>query len=387
MRKNDIKHILKALFDEPLSSKNLLVDREKEIDSLNMVCSFQPAGVYGVCGETGVGKTTVLNFVNPDEGERIYLKLTEKESKEIIIADMLYKLAVEVKKSKATELLKIAKQVIDFVVEERSETSSLGAAGGVFVTGNFSKSTTRTKKFNIYQAYELFDELLEALLKKYNKVVLLIDELDKEKKEEVLVILDSLKTVFGKDGLVVIFSLPFAIYREYVRDRLRWNESGNLENILKDTFFIEPLDDKQIQQMISKRLTSYPDYFDGDALYEIARYSDGNPRDALWISQQIVQNNLDNERITGQIAKETIKKIVKRYFESSWELTDLQKKVLRIVADHQGSRNAIVKELEKRNVKRQTAYTYINRLKENGLIIERDEKLRVSGKIFYMISS
>ena len=208
---------------------------------------------------------------------------------------------------------------------------------------------------------------------------------DKEKKEDVLMILDSLKSIFDKEGLITIISLPFAIYREYARDRLRWNESGNLENILKDTIFLEPLEDEQIQEMILRRLKKYPDFFDNDALYEISRYSDGNPRDALWISQQIVLDNLDKDRITGNTAVKTIKKVVRRHFKDMWELTEIQENVLKVVAQERGNKSALVKKLEERGIKRQTAYTYINRLKENGLIIERNGVLKVVGKMYYLI--
>ncbi|WP_084758750.1 P-loop NTPase fold protein [Thermosipho affectus] len=386
MNENEIREILQALYDTPLSSKNLLVNRDEEINSLNAICFYQPKGVYGLCGETGGGKTTILNFIEPGVGKRVYVRLTEKESKEIIIGDMLYKLAKEIEKHEEKgKLLTTAKKSIEFIIEERSETRSIGASGGIFVSGNFSKTTTHTRKFNIYHAYELLDDILNLLIEKYNRIILLIDELDKEKKEEVLIILDSLKNIFDKQGLIVILSLPFAIYREYAKDRLRWNESGNLENILKDTYFLEPLSNEQIQEVILKRLRKYPDFLDSDALYEIARYSDGNPRDALWISQQIVLNNLHKKRITGNIAVKTIKKITKKYFENSLQLTDLQEAVLNTITQY-GNRNIIVKKLEEKGIKRQTAYTYINRLKENGLIIERNGQLKVSGKIFYIIS-
>jgi len=385
MREDMVKKILKLLFDAPVSSKEFLVDREDEINSINLICSFQPFGVYGVCGETGIGKTTVLNFIEAKEGKRIYLKLTEKESKEIIIGDMLYKLTSEIMGYNDRDLSKLAEKAKEFVIEERSETDTMGVGGRVIIGGEYSKSITHSRKFNVYLAYEFLNDILELLLRKYGRVILLIDELDKERKEDVLIILDSLKSVFNKDNLVVIISLPFAIYREYARDRLRWNESGNLENILKDVFFLEPMSDEQIQEMILKRLKDYPDFFDGDALYEIARYSDGNPRDALWISQRIVLNNLDRHRITGDIAKETIKREIRKYFEDVWELTDIQEKVLNVVARYGGSRSSLVKRLEENGIKRQTAYTYINRLKENGLIIERNGKLKVSGKIYYLI--
>ncbi|RKX40115.1 MAG: ATPase [Thermotoga sp.] len=385
MKKEMAREILRSLFDEPISSEELLVDRENEIRFLNMVCSLQPKGTYGVCGETGIGKTTVLNFLNPDRGIRIYLKLTEKENKEVIIGDMLYKLAKEVEEFDDDKISKLAKEARKFVVEERSIGSSLKAGVNVFVNGGITKTMSYTRKFNVYQAYDFMDRLLDVLLKEYGRLVLLIDELDKEKKEDVLMILDSLKSIFDKEGLITIISLPFAIYREYARDRLRWNESGNLENILKDTIFLEPLEDEQIQEMILRRLKKYPDFFDNDALYEISRYSDGNPRDALWISQQIVLDNLDKDRITGDTAVKTIKKVVRRHFKDMWELTEIQESVLKVVAQERGNKSALVKKLEERGIKRQTAYTYINRLKENGLIIERNGVLKVVGKMYYLI--
>lgn len=60
-----LKDLVRHLVDKPLDleSRNLLVDREKEIQILNRFAEFQSYGVYGVAGETGVGKTTVLNFV------------------------------------------------------------------------------------------------------------------------------------------------------------------------------------------------------------------------------------------------------------------------------------------------------------------------------------
>ena len=385
MKKEMAREILRSLFDEPISSEELLVDRENEIRFLNMVCSLQPKGTYGVCGETGIGKTTVLNFLNPDRGIRIYLRLTEKESKEVIIGDMLYKLAKEVEEFDDDKISKLAKEARKFVVEERSIGSSLKAGVNVFVNSGITKTTSYTRKFNVYQAYDFMDRLLDVLLKEYGRLVLLIDELDKEKKEDVLMILDSLKSIFDKEGLITIISLPFAIYREYARDRLRWNESGNLENILKDTIFLEPLEDEQIQEMILRRLKKYPDFFDNDALYEISRYSDGNPRDALWISQQIVLDNLDKDRITGNTAVKTIKKVVRRHFKDMWELTEIQESVLKVVAQERGNKSALVKKLEERGIKRQTAYTYINRLKENGLIIERNGVLKIVGKMYYLI--
>jgi len=381
-----IKKVLEALFDRPLESPEYLVNREEELRSLNLIVSLQPSGVYGVCGETGVGKTTVLNFLQTDEGKKLSLVLTEKEDKKSIVADVLYRLARAVLKTGSKELEISARKAIEFVVEERGESKSLGVSGGLVVEGNITKTSTSITKFNPYQAYELLDELLEHVLATFGKCVLVIDELDKERKEEVLEVLDSLKGIFDKQDLIVVISLPFAIYREYARDRLRWNESGNLENILKDVIFIEPLDDDHVIEMILRRLKDFPDYFEREVLEEIAKFSDGNPRDALWVSQQIVLDNIGKKKIYLQDAQETVRKLVKGRFEGFLELTELQEQLLKAIAvEGQATRQAVVKKMESRGMKRQTIYTYIKRFIEGGLVIERRGVLRVSGKIRYLL--
>ncbi len=386
MEKSTARNVLKALFDEPIRDQKLLVNRKNEINFFKRIVDFQPGGVYGICGETGIGKTTILNFIKPQEGKRLFLKLSEKDSKEIIIGDLLYKLSKEILKSEKGKIASKAKDAVDFVLKERSKAKTVGGGLATPVNVSISKSISTIEKFNVYEAYTYIDSLLSMLLEKHERVVLIIDELDKEKKEDVLRILDSLKEIFSKENLIVIVSLPFAIYREYAKDLLRWNESGNLENIIKGVLFVEALPDDQIEQMILKRLKDFPEIFDGGVLYEISLYSDGNPRDALWISQQIILYNLDKERITSEIAVKTIKEIVRKYFKGFLELTDLQKRVLRTALKHDGSRISLVKKLEKSGMKRQTAYTYISRLKDEGLLIEKDGKVRVSGKVLYLLS-
>ncbi len=76
----------------------------------------------------------------------------------------------------------------------------------------------------------------------------------------------------------------------------------------------------EIQQIILKRLRKYPDYFDAEALYEISRFSDGNPKDALWIAQQIVLDNFEKTKIDGKAARKSIKKVACEYFSNFLEI-------------------------------------------------------------------
>ncbi len=227
---------------------------------------------------------------------------------------------------------------------------------------------------------------MSLLVEEYGKILIIIDELDKEKKEEVLKILDSLKNILLKENIVTFVSLPFSIYREYSNDRMRWNESGNLENIFKDMIFLDPLTIEDIQKMILKRIKEYPDYFDIDALNEIAIFSDGNPRDALWIAQQTALINSDKDRINRYIAKETIGKIISQNFKKTLSFTDMQKLILNEIASNPLDKSTLVKKLEGK-VKRQTVYTYIKRLMNEGIIIENNGILYLPSKIKYYIEN
>ncbi|MBO8166061.1 MAG: ATPase [Kosmotoga sp.] len=385
MDRKVIKELMAVLYDKPLdkNSKTLLVDRRKELARLENITSFQPLGIYGVCGETGVGKTTVLNLLN-DTIKSFYIILSEKDSKEIIIGDLLYKLAlISAQAVNRGDKNKVEK-IIEWIITERTETSSMHGGINSVVSAGATKASSVSRKFNVYQAYQMLGELIDILKNKFERIVLIIDELDKEKKSDVLQILDSLKHLLVQNGVISIISLPFSIYREYAQDRLRWNESGNLENIFKDMIFLEPLKLADVQEMLVKRLKNYPDILTNDAYQEIVRFSDGNPRDALWITQQIILDNTEARKIDGSIATNSIKKIVKEYMKFGRALTDIQKKILMKIALNPGDRSSIANSLEN-EVKPQTTYTYINRLIKEGFLLERNGIISVPGKIYFSL--
>ena len=385
MDRKVIKELMAVLYDRPLdkNSKTLLVDRRKELARLENITSFQPLGIYGVCGETGVGKTTVLNLLN-DTIKSFYIILSEKDSKEIIIGDLLYKLAlISAQAVNRGDKNKVEK-IIEWIITERTETSSMHGGINSVVSAGATKASSVSRKFNVYQAYQMLGELIDILKNKFERIVLIIDELDKEKKSDVLQILDSLKHLLVQNGVISIISLPFSIYREYAQDRLRWNESGNLENIFKDMIFLEPLEPADVQEMLVKRLKNYPDILTNDAYQEIVRFSDGNPRDALWITQQIILDNTEARKIDGSIATNSIKKIVKEYMKFGRALTDIQKKILMKIALNPGDRSSIANSLEN-EVKPQTTYTYINRLIKEGFLLERNGIISVPGKIYFSL--
>jgi hypothetical protein len=221
----------------------------------------------------------------------------------------------------------------------------------------------------------------------YGKVLLVIDELDKESKQDVINVLDSLKLELQQDKLMVLFSLPYGIYRDYRQDRMKWNESGNLENVIKDVVFLSELTDLDIRELLLKRLGNLTSWFRPESLEPIVSFADGNPRDALWIAQKVVFDNAGAKFISVSDANESVKKIVREYM-GDLALTEIQRKTLKVASDFSGNKEELLDLLKSNAIKRTTSYSTIERLTSLGLLIERNGTYRISGKakVFLNIS-
>ncbi|WGS65904.1 ATP-binding protein [Marinitoga aeolica] len=377
----ELGKIIEKIADKPLNSKNknLLVNREKEFEKINLIISYQPYGIYGICGETGIGKTTVINNIYTDYYS-IKISLTQRENQDTILYDILYNIAL-----KTEEDIKISREIKDWILEEVSYIK--GFSMGMNFVGNANLATQNQKipRFNYFKAKEYLNNLTDELVKKYKKVILIIDELDKESKKEVLLVLDNLKLELQKDGIIVMVSLPYSIYREYKYDRMHKNESGNLENVIKDIIYLREFTNSEIKEIIIKRIKDDIQFFDEKVIDLIVDYSDGNPRDAFWIMQKIIFEALSKKinRIEFTFAKNTIKDIVNEYLNEV-SLTEKQKLLINEKL-YPGIREEIVKNaIDKFKLARSTAYSIFDRLYELGIIIEQNGIYRLSGKYKYL---
>ncbi|MBO8139944.1 MAG: ATPase [Thermosipho sp. (in: Bacteria)] len=372
--------VIEHLTDKPLgpTQENLLVNRTNEIKNLNNIIKYHPLGIFGVSGETGIGKTTVLNFIKCENVFSKRITLTFRESAESILYDLLYNLSKNLESDK--ELSNLAKETKEWVIEEVSTIKGFSLGISLYGSANKSSQKSITPRFNFFAAKEKLGKLLRKIVSVKGKFALIIDELDKESKDDTLLIVDALKNELLYENIIIIMTLPYSIYREYKLDRLRLNESGNLENIFKDIIFLEELTNSDIKELLLRRIHKFLDVIPVDSLEPIIEFSDGNPRDALWIFSKIIFDNIDKKILRKEDAILSIKKITKEYL-GELNFTTLQTKAFELLKDFSsGTKDELLTLLQQNNIKRTTAYSILNTFIERKILIPRKENLTLSGK-------
>ncbi len=249
------KNIVGMFNDVPLSEKEkeLFVNRGKEINKLTNIGRFMQKSIYGIAGETGCGKTTLFNMLKfSDDIKMFIITITEKESKEIIIADILYNLCVLIiAEKKFKNVHSLAGKVLKFLQEEEIKSKEKGIKVGKILEGESKWAKTSKERFSINTIKNYLKQVITAITKEY-MVVLCIDEIDKEKKEDVIVILDSIKDIFKCEKLSCLIALPSIMYVQYLENRDKLFSEANLENILKDILPINKLGDNEIDEVLSR---------------------------------------------------------------------------------------------------------------------------------------
>ncbi|RLL86628.1 hypothetical protein Y696_11020 [Mesotoga sp. H07pep.5.4] len=191
----DIGKIVRALVDRPLQREenHSLINRRKEIRSLELLIKYQPFGIFGISGETGIGKTTVLNVLDSGNIKKLSVSLIHRDNRETILYDLLFSLSNVLKKDSSGKVSATAKGTEEWIVEQVSIIKGASLGVSLFGSGGVSIEKQKMPRFNVFAAHEKLRTLLETLVMNYGKVLLVIDELDKESKQDVISVLDSLK--------------------------------------------------------------------------------------------------------------------------------------------------------------------------------------------------
>lgn len=392
--------ILGMFIDLPLTDKEIMlfVNREKELRKMENTGRFMHSSIYGIAGETGSGKTTLFNVLKfpAKEVEKIIIPISEKETKEVIIADLVYKLCDKVIQNKQfSDSSNYAKETIDFLAQEEVKSREKGIKVGKIVEGESKWAAQAKERYNLSAIKNRLKKVIHSLTSG-SKIVLCIDEIDKERKGDVIVILDSLKDILRSKNLLSFIALPQIMYHQYIEDRTLFFSEGNLENILKDVIPIGSMSDKDIEIMLDKRTQKFPEVLPEDVKELVIEFADGNPREALLVCQ----NALLSKKVAKTYIKEDfiltideIKDEMEKFIETwigSLKLSSREKEVSKIISDESAlSRAEILRlVLKKSNIPKSTLRETIDKLIEKKALLEVTKDLYQVGrkiKLHYLI--
>lgn len=386
--------ILEMFIDLPLTDKErvFFVNREKELRKMENTGRFMHSSIYGIAGETGSGKTTLFNLLKfPDkEIEKIILPISEKETKEVIIADLLYKLCDKVLHNKQFSCSsKYAKETIDFLAQEEVKSREKGIKVGKIIEGESKWAVQAKERYNLSSIKNRLKKVIHSLTSG-SKIVLCIDEIDKERKGDVIVILDSLKDILRSKNLLTFFALPQVMYKEYIADKYRFFKEENLENILKDVIPVTKMSDNNIKEMLNRRTQKFPEILPRNVRDMVIELADGSPREALLICQNAILSKDIGKSCSKQdfiLSTDEIKNEVEKFLDvwvDSLKLTNREEEVVQIISHERIlSRRELTKMvLENSKIVRSTLFRIIENLVEKKILLPiRAERYEINRKL------
>ncbi len=378
--------IIGMFSDVPLSEKEerLFVNRGGELLKLTNIGRFTQKSIHGIAGETGCGKTTLFNMLKfPEKIQKIVIIITEKESKEAIITDLLYKLCEFVLHDKKfRRIAAVAKQMVNFLEQEEVKSKEKGIKVGKILEGESKWGFHAKARYTVGALKDRLQQIINGVTS-CAKIVLCIDEIDKERKEDAIIILDSIKESLKVKNLSCLVALPPIMYQQYLEDRESLFTEANLENILKDIIPVNKMKDEEIKKILEKRTNSFPDILSDKIKKVVVQFADGNPREALLLCQNALLSKNIGETYKKEdfiLDLDEIKSEMEKFIRLRIERLKLsvrEEELLRIMAEIESiERRDIFKMISRKSkMAKSTIHETVEKLVEKKALIETENGL------------
>lgn len=354
-----LKAFLMALKDVPITKENaeLFVNRRKEVEDLLLLLDIYKGEILGISGERGIGKTSLMNMLPV---EVLPVKVIDRESKIGVVKDIAYAVLKFAEDRYYHTLAEKSKRAISKIMNAEREAQRYRL--GSIISVEFEKGREKSSA-GITSAVEMLTELVEELSKRGEYVVVL-DEIDKSRKEEVLLILDLIKDAFLYNSTTLLVALPAEIGEGFYASSALGREEANLDNVLKKVYILPGLGQRDLEEMVEKRTAHSPhEFFSEEAHEAVLTYSQGNPRKYI---SALKEGGFQALRKGARVVEEEhVREAVLPYLKvwlNSKNLSEKDREVLSALED-----GPIKRALEKSGMSKQLFYKYLGRLKEKGL--------------------
>ncbi len=364
MGKKTLRDVVRELKDRPLSQKEegLFVNRREEILLLSQIPEYYKGDIIGVSGERGIGKTTLFNLLRFPGSEKVIVKVKNRESKLGVLADITAQLREFSSQRGWRKASQMLGELLEWLLPATFSLSHAGASA--------TWKVKEGKDFN--KALRDLSRALEELSSKAD-VVVVLDEIDKEREDELLLIMDSIKDGFKDNAVSLVVALPHAFYDVYKKGSFLSSDTYNLDNVFDNIFPIKPLSDSDIVELLDKR--GILSYIEEDALPLILAYSSGNPRRAIKLVKEAgILSVMEGE---DKVNTSSVKKVGEKYVMAFVRETGIGENELKVLEAL--SKGKTAKEIAKSlNVSLPTVYRRMEKLEKLGLLSKEGREVKLT---------
>ena len=218
---------------------------------------------------------------------------------------------------------------------------------------------------------------LRGLLDKEKDLTIILDEVDKERKDELIKVIDNIKYAFEGENTTLLVALPPIIYKEYLLSKASVREVSNLENIFAYMVNLKPLEDKALVEILERRLGNYLRYVEEEAINWALRFASGNPRQFLSVLREATI--FAKEKIEGSKVKAIVENYVRLYLLS----LNLSQKEKALLLQYSPEWEEFLKNVKSARIfSNDTAiYTYLSRMETKGILRKEGKRIKLNPRI------
>ncbi len=380
--------------------EHAFVGREKEVKYLNDLCNSTSRLCLTICGNVGVGKTSLANFIkhtakHTTSNKKLFSFRREIEACEDllnkknflleIIGSILREIRLVDQNLLKNDLLNKLSQIVDI-------TQSLSISGGVSIAG-FGGNLDRNKDIHhpITLSTSILEEYFCSLLKfirsnkinkqEYSGIIIHVNNFDvvlneEKNKTKVINFFNEIRDLMQIEDCYYFFLGPRTFFKEIISTQQRvksiFNQSSLMINALNKQEIIKALE-KRMELLKSEDINSYIKPVENEVIYYLYDIYEGDIRSIMASLLDILNQYSDKLAKTLKLNEAKILLAKNRWdrLDSTVNLTPEQKEVLQLFIE--SNEPLSVKQISDRLNKAQSNVSgyYLKALKENNIIKEQ----------------